>query len=283
MIAYSLPGPRALSTLGALALMAAFSGTAHAQPWIARHGLSSAGYQAEFNKLTAQGYRLTHVSGYGIGGQDRYAAIWEKRGGPAWVARHGLSSAGYQAEFNKLTAQGYRLTHVSGYGVGGQDRYAAIWEKRGGPAWVARHRLTSAGYQAEFNKLAAQGYRLTHVSGYGVGGQDRYAAIWEKRGGPAWVARHGLTSAGYQAEFNKLTAQGYRLTRVSGYGVGGQDRYAAIWEKRGGPAWHARHGLSSPAYQAAFDKLVDQGYRVTRVSGYGVGGQDRYAAIWVRR
>jgi hypothetical protein len=25
--------------------------------------------------------------------QDRYAAIWIKFGGPAWVARHGLSSA----------------------------------------------------------------------------------------------------------------------------------------------------------------------------------------------
>jgi len=25
--------------------------------------------------------------------QDRYAAIWIKSGGPAWVARHGLSSA----------------------------------------------------------------------------------------------------------------------------------------------------------------------------------------------
>ena len=28
--------------------------------------------------------------------------------------------------------------------------------------------------------LAGQGYRLTDVSGYNVGGQARYAAIWEK-------------------------------------------------------------------------------------------------------
>src|SRR5262245_66587487 len=33
----------------------------------------------------------------------------------------------------------------------------------------------------------------------------------------AWVARHGLTSAQYQAEFDKLIGQGYRLVEVSGY------------------------------------------------------------------
>ncbi|MEH2020860.1 MAG: hypothetical protein V7K74_25635, partial [Nostoc sp.] len=36
----------------------------------------------------------------------------------------------------------------------------------------------------------------------------------------------------------------------------GQNRYAAIWVKSGGPAWQARHGLTSAQYQATFDKLV---------------------------
>ncbi len=261
--------------------------------WVARHGLSSAQYQAEFDKLTGQGYKLTNVSGYSLGNQDRYAAIWEKSDNQnAWVARHGLSSAQYQAEFDKLVGQGYKLMQVSGYGVGGQDRYAAIWEKSGNQnAWVARHGLSSAQYQAEFDKLVGQGYKLMQVSGYNVGGQDRYAAIWEKSGNQnAWVARHGLSSAQYQAEFDKLVGQGYKLMQVSGYSVGGsgafrriaaRDRYAAIWEKSSNQnAWVARHGLSSAQYQAEFDKLVGQGYKLTQVSGYNVGGQDRYAAIW---
>jgi cytochrome c biogenesis factor len=252
--------------------------------WVARHGLSSAQYQAEFDKLVGQGYKLMQVSGYSVGGQDRYAAIWEKSGNQnAWVARHGLSSAQYQAEFDKLVGQGYRLMQVSGYNVGGRDRYAAIWEKSGNQnAWVARHGLSSAQYQAEFDKLVGQGYKLMQVSGYSVGGRDRYAAIWEKSGNQnAWVARHGLSSAQYQAEFDKLVGQGYKLMQVSGYSVGGQDRYAAIWEKSGNQnAWVARHGLSSAQYQAEFDKLVGQGYKLIQVSGYNVGGQDRYAAIW---
>lgn len=251
--------------------------------WEARHGLSAAQYQATFNTLVGQGYRLLDVSGYDVGGQDRYAAIWERSTGPAWTARHGLSAAQYQATFNQLAGQGYRPVHVCGYTVAGQDLYAAIWEKSGGPAWTARHRLTAAGYQTEFNALAAQGYRLVDVSGYEIGGQDHYAAIWDKSAGPAWAARHGLSHREYQAAFDQLVGQGYRLAHVSGYPVRGQSRYAAIWEKSAGPAWQARHGLSNAAYQTAFEDARYQGYRPIQVSGHGVGGNDLYAAKWENR
>jgi uncharacterized protein (UPF0297 family) len=167
----------------------------------------------------------------GVHGQDFYAAIWEKRSGPPWQARHGMTSAEYQQVFNDLTGQGYRLIDVSGYEVGGQDRYAAIWEQRPSPPWEARHGLTSAQYQRRFDDLKGQGYQLVHVSGYGVQGEDFYAAIWEKRSGPPWQARHGMTSAEYQQVFDDLNGQGYRLINVSGYNIGGQDRYAAIWSK----------------------------------------------------
>jgi Bacterial tandem repeat domain 1 len=150
---------------------------------------------------------------------DRYAAIWEKADGPAWQARHGLTSAQYQQAFDQLLAEGYRLKCVSGYAITGEDRYAAIWEKADGPAWQARHGLTSTQYQQAFDQLLAEGYRLKYVSGYAITGEDRYAAIWEKADGPAWQARHGLTSAQYQQAFDQLLAEGYRLKCVSGYSL----------------------------------------------------------------
>lgn len=62
--------------------------------------------------------------------------------------------------------------------------------------------------------------------------QDRYAEIFRLvSGAPAWQARHGLTSAQYQAAFDQFVAQGYRLELVNGYSVAGQDRFAAIWTK----------------------------------------------------
>lgn len=253
---------------------------AGAQAWVARHGMTSAHYQSEFDAWTAQGFRLTHVSGYTVAGQPRFAAIWEQKPGPSWVARHNLTHAQYQSEFDALARLGYRLVVVDGYEYAGEARYAAIWEQKSGPAWVARHGMTAAAYQAQFDHWVSQGYRLTWVQGYGVGGYDYYAAIWEKTSGPAWVARHGMTSAQYQAEFNTYTGRGFRLTHVSGYTVNSSDYYAAIWEAVGGPAWVARHRLSSGGYQHEFTDRYLQGYRLKRVDGYTVGAGDHYAAIW---
>src|SRR5262245_6949951 len=248
--------------------------------WVARHGLTSAQYQMEFDKLIGQGYRLVEVSGYAVANVDHYAAIWEKAAGPAWVSRHGHTAAQYQSAFDTFVAQGYRLVHVDGYTVNDTDRYAAIWAKATGPAWVARHGMTSAQYQAEFDKFVAQGFRLTHVSGYAVGEQPRFAAIWEKSAGPAWQARHGLTSAEYQSVFNTLVSQGYRVHKINGYTIANEDRYAAIFVKVPGRGWVARHGMTPGAYQGEFDNRVYQGYRLKTVSGYAANGSARYAAVW---
>ncbi len=267
------------TAFAALALAAA-TASAQAEPWAARHGMTGAQYQAAFDHFTAKGYRLTDVSAYAVGGKARYAAIWAKRGGPAWVARHGLGAAAYQNTFDGLTAKGYAPAFLDAAGLGAHGSFAAFWQKSGG-AWVARHGLSSSAYQAEFDKWVGKGYRLADVSGYEVGGKARYAAIWVKTGGPAWVARHGMTAPQYQAAFDKYTAQGYRPAHVDAYTVAGTPRFAAIWIKRGG-AYVARHGMSSAAYQAQFDKWVAKGYRLVDVSGYSAGGQARYAAIWLK-
>ncbi len=198
-----------------------------------------------------------------------------------WVARHGLSGAQYQQAFDTYGQQGFRLVTVSGYESGGGARYAALWQKQSGPAWTARHGLTSDNYQSTFNDLAKQGYRLRHVNGYAVAGKPYYAAIWDKSTGPAWQARHGLTAQQYQTAVNDLSKQGYALSHVSAFDLDGTPRFAAIFEK-GGPAWVARHGLTSAQYQKAFDDFAKQGYRLKVVSGYRQGDSDRYAAIWTK-
>lgn len=253
-----------------------------AQPYVARHNLSSAQYQAEFNKWTDKGYRLSQISGYSDGGQDRYAAIFEKESGPTWTAKHGLSGAQYQTEVNNLKAQGYRPVQVSGFPSGGQAKYAALFFKEANaPQWQAKHGMSSAEYQAEVNKWSDAGYRLTDVSGYTVGGTDYYAAVWEKRTGPALAARHRMTSAEYQDEVEEKSSQGYRLIKVSGYSLNNAACFAAIWEKTSGPVWAARHALAgAQKYQDEAERLYYQGYRPVWVNGYTVNNQDHYAAIF---
>jgi CubicO group peptidase (beta-lactamase class C family) len=269
-----------LTTASLLLAGGGWAAAADAEPWVARHGLTSARYQAEFDTWVRAGYRLTSVSGYDQGGSARYAAIWRKASGPAWQARHGLTSAQYQATFDDLRARGYRPIVVNGYEVAGTVRYAAIFIQDSSVAWVARHGLTSAQYQAQSDALVAQGYRLRHVSGYSSGGAARYAAVWERRSGPAWRAFHGLESERYQALFDAMVAQGYHLSSVSGYRADGADRYAGLFEAGASRPWAARHGLRAGAYQDAVDDLRLQGYGPLQVSAFARAGGPRFALLW---
>src|ERR1700758_3196012 len=79
-------------------------------------------------------------------------------------------------------------------------------------------------------------------------------------------ARHGLSAADYQSQFDVLGSQGYRLVKVSGYCENNHARFAGIWYKRGGNRWQARHGISPDAYQQAITDLERQEYSPIHVS-----------------
>lgn len=252
-------------------------------PQIARHGMTPSKYQTYFNSYTSQGFRLVQVDGYNVKGQVYFAAIWEKSSGPAYIARHGMSSSQYQNYFSSYTSKGYRLVWIDGYEQNGEAYYAAIWEKSSGSAYVARHGMSSSQYQNYFNMYTSQGYQLVHVNGYGVGNAVYYAAIWEKSPGPAYVTRHGMSSSQYQNYFNSYGNAGYRLVQVSSTHAGSNDYYAAIWEKSSGPAYVARHRMSSKNYQSEFDNMYYQNYRLKQVNGCGPNGSARYTAIWEKK
>jgi len=95
-----------------------------------------------------------------------------------------------------------------------------------------------------------------------------FAAIWQEDGGPGFQARHNLSAGDYQQTFDQLVGQGLRLTWVNGYTVNGQERFAAIWQQDGGPAFQARHNLSAGDYQQTFDQLVGQGFRLRAVDAF---------------
>ena len=248
--------------------------------FVARHRMTSAQYNDEVARLQDLGFRPYEVSGYQINGQDYYAAIWKPTGSVSWEARHGMTSSQYQDEFTNLVGQGYRLSHVNGYTVGGIDRYAAVWEKVSGPEFVAHHRMNASQLQSLSDSYTQQGYRISSVSGYAIGSTSYYAAIWEKQSGPAYYWRYGLTSEQFQSQSEQFAATGYDLVDVSGYTVAGTNYFTGIWEQQGSADVVWRHDMSSSQYQAEFDARLAQGYELIQVDGYELGTVDRYTAAW---
>lgn len=200
--------------------------------WVANHSMTSAQYQERFDAYTSEGYRPVVVNGYTVNGVDYYAAIFDKSASGPWIGKHGMADSVYQSNLDSYSKQGYCLKHVSGYSVEDEVRYAAIWQKPSeNICSVTHHGMTFAGYQKQFDDFNKRGYTLTLVNGYQVAGVDYYAAIWErKEDGPVIYAKHNMTRAQYQDEFDNSYYQGYMLKAISGYNQGQSDRYAAIWE-----------------------------------------------------
>lgn len=287
-------GVGAVGLAGGLAPLAPLSARAGGKPvartitgrtqsgyaWVANHGLDGDAYQAEFDALTSQGYRLLRLSGYSVYGQDYYASIWDQSPGPAWVGMHRVRGSDYQAQFDALTSDGFRPVDISGYELDGTDYYTAIFDQSDAPGWTARHGVPGGDYQAVFDENVANGFRPVRVSGYTIGGSDYIASIWIGDDGSGWSAMHGVDNATYQDQFNALTSQGMRLVDISGYELYGSDYYTAIFDYSSSPYWISHHNLSGDAYQRAFEENGASGYTLTHIAGYGVGGEARYAAIW---
>ena len=93
-----------------------------------------------------------------------------------------------------------------------------------------------------------------------------------------------------ESQFLELHAhyinQGFMARRISCYEVGGQCLYAAIWENNGTgvepeTTWTSLHDIRLEAYQSAFDAMVKRGFRLVKINGIPVSGdQPRFSTIW---
>ena len=72
---------------------------------------------------------------------------------------------------------------------------------------------------------------------------------------PAFEAYIGANGSSHQANIDRLIARGYRIVTLSVYGDPGKPLYAAVWVKRGGPAWAAIHGVNGTQCQAKLDQM----------------------------
>jgi len=126
--------------------------------------------------------------------------------------------------------------------------------------WHVHPGDTAGDYQTTFNaETQLPGYRLAgYRPAYVVPSDDQiYCSVFKDDVVGPWVARHGMTSADYQAEFDAQNAKGFYPICVQGGGSGGATRYAAIFAQRDIPLareWTVS-GAAVPAL-AGFDHTM---------------------------
>lgn len=206
-------------------------------PTDSRVAVAAGALKGELTSHAATGYRVVSINGWGPADKTpKYAVVWRKEAGPAQIVLADLSSAAYKKALADNAKKGFRLTSVSGYDSKRKTRYAAVWEQRAdGAPLVAQQDLTSAGLKKTFNSLTAQGYRLTHISGWSVDPPNppRFAVIFEKSTGPAFATLANLTQKQLNAQTDAQAKKGLALKTVSAYDTSKGQRYVALWEANG--------------------------------------------------
>jgi CubicO group peptidase (beta-lactamase class C family) len=235
--------------------------------WVAVHGVDSSGYQSFFNTWTAKGYVPVLVSATGTSSNAIFAAVFEQGVSGAWFARHGMTSGpestpGTFENQNKVARDKKMiLRSFAIYGAANDLRYIAVWHSNPGfVKWRVHPSDTAASYQTAFNAetqlpgYQLAGYRPAHVA---ISGGQIYCSLFKDDVVGPWVARHGMTSAAYQTEFDKQKAAGFYPICVQGGGTGDNTRYAAIFARQDIPLsrqWTIT-GAAVPAL-TKFDQLM---------------------------
>jgi CubicO group peptidase (beta-lactamase class C family) len=183
------------------------------------------------------------------------------------IARHDNRHDDYQRQWDELVPQGYRPICLSVYGDRSNPLYASVWAKRPGPAFAGVHGTDAAGFQAFFDKWAAQGFSPTILAATGPANNPVYAAVMEKSAHGVSLTRHALVSgseddpATIQHWLREAQRRGWIPRWLSVFGGPGDRRYAVVLDPNPeGVLWNVDGlwGEDAGGYQQRFEAQASQ-------------------------
>jgi CubicO group peptidase (beta-lactamase class C family) len=252
--------------------------------FVAYHGVTAAEHQAKVDELGPRGFRPTSLSVSGTPQDARYAAVWQQRSGPPWVAIHGFSAADYQTRFDELNEQGFAPIIVTA--TGDADAvFAAVFEAGVTTPWFARHGLrwdpTAAVGSVNFENQRAfdEGFIPRCLAVYGSAANPLFAGVWIKNDKPVPWSWWWTDPNAYQRFFDAELDAGVRPAYLS---VAPTHWIVSVFRDEPVGEWWARHNLTAADYQAEFDLRSAQGLTPLVVQAGGAGDDARYASVFVR-
>ncbi|MEY2427064.1 MAG: hypothetical protein QOI61_2636 [Actinomycetota bacterium] len=139
--------------------------------------------------------------------------------------------------------------------------------------YEAYHDASGATHQANFDRLADAGYRMTSLSMYGTTAAPLYAAVWVKKTGPAWSAIHGVSVTEYNNWIKPLNDQGYRLRQFAVVGdTLSTGKFSAVAEKVNDQSY-LTPTMDGASYRTAMDSALSKGYIPSAIAWFGTAAK----------
>ena len=241
------------------------------------HGATAAQFQTFFDTWAAKGFSPVLLTATGPPDNPVFASVMAASGTGVSLTRHllGTGSADDPGTIDHWLREARRRNWIprciAPYGTASDRRFAIVldpnpdrelWSAAG---WWGEN---AADYQVRFDAQAQQWARPALVS---VGPDASFTSVFRADGIGAWAARHNMTSAGYQAEFNTWVSRGYYPIYVQAGGPPGNTRFAALFATRDTPAQrvYTATGSGVPAF-APVDAKVRAFMRSTGTRAVGV-------------
>jgi len=98
-----------------------------------------------------------------------------------------------------------------------------------------------------------------------------------------YASYRDMTSSELTSRFNEFRAKGYLMVDIEAMDAGGRASYSGVWqENTDNRGWAMWRDLTGAQLQQKIDSFKAAGYRPIDLEAYLVGGQRRYAGIWMQ-
>lgn len=197
------------------------------------------------NDVAADAPRLP-ASPFAPRANSLFANVLDRRE-TAWASVRDLSSAEFNADFQRRRDDGMMPLDVDVIEAGGEQRVSAVWQQNpDGRGWALWRNLSSAQFGEKWTQYRDQGYILIDQDSYVLSGNRYYSGIWiENKEGLSWASFRNATSSQYAARFTQYRDAGFLPLDIEAYPYDGGVRYAAIWiENHENRPWIALRDMS---------------------------------------
>ncbi len=236
----------------------------------------------EFGYFPGTGMALQTLSVHKQGNNYYASGSFQYGLSSSWYCRINMNSNQYQQYFNEYSGQGFTPRQISVCkDNSGNPLFTVIWRKlEAGEGTVSYHNLDDAGWNTAWNKhVGVEKKSCTEHVKYEVGNKVYHAAVFSNKN-QGFYLYHGMTMADFQKKFDDMTKAGYMPTNIQAEEIGGQTTFSGVWVPSKGKAYMALAGLTPQTYQSKFNELSGQGYKLSRVQGYG--NSAKFVAIWTK-
>ena len=145
--------------------------------------------------------------------------------------RHGISTAEHDALLDVAKKEGLAPINVSVVSVGNTRQYTVLYRKQHLPDWLLKSQVLESEYQSLVNDQVEAGRYPVYLNVYKHDGKQWVAGVFAKAPSPNWTARHDMSAAKYQTEYESARRADMLTRTIAGYDGAGSHMFAAAWSK----------------------------------------------------